>query len=52
MEDGKVLSLDKNNFLGSAIFNGNKIYRKILIDNGNIILEKVIKKEGKLPLVV
>ena len=36
MEDGKVLSLDKNNFLGSAIFNGKKIYRKIVIENGNI----------------
>ena len=38
MEDGKVLSLDKNNFLGSAIFNGNKIYRKIVIENGNILI--------------
>ena len=38
MEDGKVLSLDKNNFLGSAIFNGNKIYRKIVIGNGNILI--------------
>ena len=38
MEDGKVLSLDKNNFLGTAIFNGNKIYRKILIENGNILI--------------
>ena len=38
MEDGKVLSLDKNNFLGSATFNGNKIYRKIVIENGNILI--------------
>ena len=33
-----MLSLYKNNFLGSAIFNGNKIYRKIVIENGNILI--------------
>jgi hypothetical protein len=38
MEDGKLLFLDKNNFLGSAVFNGNKIYRKIVIENGNILI--------------
>ena len=38
MEDGKLLFLDKNNFLGSAVFNGNKIYRKIVIENGNILV--------------
>ena len=36
IEGGKLLFLDKNNFIGNAIFNGNKIYRKITIENGNI----------------
>ena len=36
IEGGKLIFLDKNNFIGNAIFNGNKIYRKITIENGNI----------------
>ena len=35
-ENVKSIFLDKNNFLGCAVFNGNKIYRKIVIENGNI----------------
>ena len=31
--EGKVLNFDKFNFLGSALFNGKEIFRKVIIDN-------------------
>ncbi len=39
MSDGEVLEVDKNNFLGFAEFNGKKIYRKIFINDGVVLIE-------------
>ena len=43
MSDGKVLTYDKNNFLGYADFNGERIYRKIQIKNGTVTIEDFSK---------
>ena len=34
--DGEVLNIDKYNFLGSAVFNGLEIIRKVTIENGTV----------------
>ena len=39
MSNGEVIKIDKNNFLGSAEFNGKKIYRKIVIIDGEVRIE-------------
>ena len=39
ISDGKVLYLDKYNFLGSVNINGKEIFRKINFQNGNVIIE-------------
>ena len=39
MSNGETLEIDKNNFLGFAEFNGNKIYRKIVIIDGEVRIE-------------
>ena len=40
-KNNKVLNFDKFNFLGSALFNGKEIFRKVIID----ILNKLIKRD-------
>ena len=39
MSNGEALEIDKNNFLGFAEFNGKKIYRKIFINDGVVLIE-------------
>ena len=39
MSDGEVLHFDKESFLGSVEFNGNKVYRKISISDGKVSIE-------------
>ncbi len=39
MSDGEVLKVDCKNFLGFALFNGKKIYRKISINDGVVSIE-------------
>ena len=41
--EGKVLKFDKFNFLGSALFNGKEIFRKVNIDNGIISISDFSK---------
>ena len=41
--EGKVLKFDKFNFLGSALFNGKEIFRKVSIDNGIISISDFSK---------
>ena len=43
MGDGEVITFDNNNFLGSAEFNGKRIYRKVSIANGFITIEDLSK---------
>ena len=39
MSDGEILQFDKYNFLGFANFNGKRIYRKIVFDDGVVSIE-------------
>ena len=39
MSDGEILQFDKYNFLGFADFNGKRIYRKIVFDDGVVSIE-------------
>ena len=39
MSDGEILQFDKYNFLGFADFNGKRIYRKIVFDDGEVSIE-------------
>ena len=39
MGDGHTLIFNKNNFLGYAEFNGKRIYRKISIHDGEVLIE-------------
>ena len=39
MGDGHTLIFNKNNFLGFAEFNGKRIYRKISIHDGEVLIE-------------
>lgn len=39
MSNGETLEINKNNFLGFAEFNGKKIYRKIVIIDGEVRIE-------------
>ena len=41
--EGKVLELNKFNFLGSALFNGKEIFRKVIIENGTIFISDFSK---------
>ena len=41
--EGKVLNFDKFKFLGSALFNGKEIFRKVIIDNGIISISDFSK---------
>ena len=41
--EGKVLKLNKFNFLGSALFNGKEIFRKVIIENGTIFISDFSK---------
>ena len=41
--EGKVLKIDKFNFLGSALFNGKEIFRKVSIDSGIISISDFSK---------
>ena len=43
INDGEVLHNDKYNFLGSAIFEGNKIYRAISINDGIVTIKDFSK---------
>tara|TARA_B100001996_G_scaffold181186_1_gene138357 strand:+ start:386 stop:2002 length:1617 start_codon:yes stop_codon:yes gene_type:complete len=43
MSDGEVLTFDRNNFLGYADFHGKRIFRKIQIENGLVIIEDYSK---------
>ncbi len=39
MGDGEVLQFEKYNFLGFADFNGKRIYRKIVFNDGEVSIE-------------
>ena len=39
MSDGEILQFDKYNFLGFADFNGKRIYRKIVFNDGEVSIE-------------
>ena len=43
INDGEVLHNDKYNFLGSAVFEGNKIYRAISIIDGIVTIKDFSK---------
>ena len=43
MGDGHTLIFNKNNFLGYAEFNGKRIYRKISIHDGEVLIEDFSK---------
>jgi len=43
MSDGEVLHFDKHNFLGFAVFNGKKVYRRISITDGVVNIEDFSK---------
>ena len=43
INDGEVLHNDKYNFLGSAVFEGNKIYRAISINDGIVTIKDFSK---------
>lgn len=46
MSDGNVLTFNKESFFGVAEFNGNKIYRKIEINDGVISIEDFSKLQN------
>ena len=46
MGDGNVITFNKNTFLGVAKFNGSKIYRKLEINNGILLIEDFSKLQN------
>ena len=46
MSDGNVLTFNKESFLGVAEFNGNKIYRKMELNEGILLIEDFSKLQN------
>ena len=46
MSDGNVLTFNKESFLGVAEFNGNKIYRKMELNDGVLSIEDFSKSQN------